>query len=274
MPEAVIVAATRSPIGRAFKGALKDTRPDQLAATMVQAALDQVPELDPTTIDDLMLGCGMPGGRAGLEHGQGGRGAARPRRPARCDDHPLLLLQPADQPDGHARHPRRRGPHLHLRRRRKRQQLQGRRQRHPTGHRRGPQGAGSEPLPGLAVRHRTRPQRRPGGRRSGRVARPAGGRRTARLLHRDGPDRRKRRRSTRHHPGRPGRVRAPVADAGRQGRRERLLGQGDHPGDVAGRHRHGRRRGPAPADHPGRAVRSQTGVPGRRHRHRRQRLPA
>ena len=56
MPEAVIVAAARSPIGRAFKGALKDTRPDQLAATMVQAALDQVPELDPKTIDDLLLG--------------------------------------------------------------------------------------------------------------------------------------------------------------------------------------------------------------------------
>src|SRR5450755_969767 len=65
MPEAVIVAATRSPIGRAFKGALKDTLPDQLAAMMVQAALDQVPELDPTTIDDLMLGCGMPGGEQG-----------------------------------------------------------------------------------------------------------------------------------------------------------------------------------------------------------------
>ena len=52
MPEAVIVAVSRSPIGRAFKGALKDTRPDQLAAWMVQAALDKVPELDPKTIDD------------------------------------------------------------------------------------------------------------------------------------------------------------------------------------------------------------------------------
>jgi acetyl-CoA C-acetyltransferase len=65
MSEAVIVAAARSPIGRAFKGALKDTRPDQLTAMMVQVALDQVPELDPTTIDDLMLGCGMPGGEQG-----------------------------------------------------------------------------------------------------------------------------------------------------------------------------------------------------------------
>ena len=65
MPEAVIVAAARSPIGRAGKGALKDTRPDQLGAMIVQAALDQVPELDPATIDDLLLGCGMPGGEQG-----------------------------------------------------------------------------------------------------------------------------------------------------------------------------------------------------------------
>src|SRR6478609_8769538 len=65
MPEAVIVAVSRSPIGRAFKGALKDTRPDQLAAWMVQAALDKVPELDPKTIDDVLLGCGMPGGEQG-----------------------------------------------------------------------------------------------------------------------------------------------------------------------------------------------------------------
>ena len=65
MPEAVIVAAARSPIGRAVKGAFKDTKPDQLGALMVQAALDQVPELDPATIDDLLLGCGMPGGEQG-----------------------------------------------------------------------------------------------------------------------------------------------------------------------------------------------------------------
>jgi acetyl-CoA C-acetyltransferase len=65
MPEAVIVAAARSPIGRAFKGAFKDTKPDQLAAKMVRAALDQVPELDPASIDDLLLGCGMPGGEQG-----------------------------------------------------------------------------------------------------------------------------------------------------------------------------------------------------------------
>ncbi|MGY1706860.1 acetyl-CoA C-acetyltransferase [Geodermatophilus sp. SYSU D00697] len=65
MPEAVIVATTRSPIGRAFKGSLKDLRPDDLTATIVRAALDQVPALDPTDIDDLILGCGLPGGEQG-----------------------------------------------------------------------------------------------------------------------------------------------------------------------------------------------------------------
>jgi acetyl-CoA C-acetyltransferase len=66
MPEAVIVAAARSPIGRAGKGSLKDVRPDDLAAQIVQAALIQVPELDETEIDDLMLGCGLPGGQQGF----------------------------------------------------------------------------------------------------------------------------------------------------------------------------------------------------------------
>jgi acetyl-CoA C-acetyltransferase len=65
MPEAVIVATARSPIGRANKGSLKDLRPDDLTATIIQAALDKVPELDPTTIDDHYLGCGLPGGESG-----------------------------------------------------------------------------------------------------------------------------------------------------------------------------------------------------------------
>ncbi len=70
MPEAVIVSATRSPIGRAFKGSLKDLRPDDLAATIIQAALAKVPELDPRDIDDLMLGCGLPGGEQGNNLGR------------------------------------------------------------------------------------------------------------------------------------------------------------------------------------------------------------
>jgi len=70
MPEAVIVATARSPIGRAFKGSLKDLRPDDLAATIVRAALDKVPALDPRDIDDLMLGCGLPGGEQGYNMGR------------------------------------------------------------------------------------------------------------------------------------------------------------------------------------------------------------
>jgi len=66
MAEAVIVATARSPIGRAGKGSLTQLRPDDLTAAMVTAALAQVPELDPADIDDLMLGCGLPGGEQGF----------------------------------------------------------------------------------------------------------------------------------------------------------------------------------------------------------------
>jgi len=66
MPEAVIVAAARSPIGRAFKGSLATIRPDDLTVQVVRAALAQVPQLDPTQIDDLALGCGLPGGEQGF----------------------------------------------------------------------------------------------------------------------------------------------------------------------------------------------------------------
>ena len=70
MPEAVIVATARSPIGRAFKGSLKDVRPDDLATLVVRAALDKVPSLDPRDIDDLMMGCGLPGGEQGMNLGR------------------------------------------------------------------------------------------------------------------------------------------------------------------------------------------------------------
>ncbi|MFD3701989.1 acetyl-CoA C-acetyltransferase [Nocardia sp. NPDC058658] len=66
MPEAVIVAAARSPIGRAGKGSLKDMRPDDLTVQMVQAALAQVPALNPAEIEDLVLGCGQPAGESGF----------------------------------------------------------------------------------------------------------------------------------------------------------------------------------------------------------------
>ncbi|MGV0873187.1 acetyl-CoA C-acetyltransferase [Mycolicibacterium sp. XJ879] len=70
MPEAVIVATARSPIGRAAKGSLVDMRPDDLAAQMVRAVLDKVPALDPREIDDLIMGCGQPAGEAGFNVGR------------------------------------------------------------------------------------------------------------------------------------------------------------------------------------------------------------
>ncbi|MDQ6839911.1 MAG: acetyl-CoA C-acetyltransferase [Actinomycetota bacterium] len=65
MPEAVIVATARSPIGRAFKGSLTSLRPDDMAAQMVLAVLAKVPELDPALIEDLMVGNAQPAGEAG-----------------------------------------------------------------------------------------------------------------------------------------------------------------------------------------------------------------
>jgi acetyl-CoA C-acetyltransferase len=70
MPEAVIVSAARSPIGRANKGSLKDLRPDDLTATIVRTALDKIPALDRNTVDDLYLGCGLPGGESGNNMGR------------------------------------------------------------------------------------------------------------------------------------------------------------------------------------------------------------
>lgn len=66
MNDAVIVAAARTPIGRAHKGSLTAMRPDDLAEQAVAAALSQVPELPPNLIDDLYLGCAMPGGEQGF----------------------------------------------------------------------------------------------------------------------------------------------------------------------------------------------------------------
>ncbi|WP_199043324.1 acetyl-CoA C-acetyltransferase [Glycomyces salinus] len=66
MNEAYIVATARSPIGRARKGSLTGVRADDLTAQMVRAAMAKVPALDPDRIDDLLLGCGMPGGEQGM----------------------------------------------------------------------------------------------------------------------------------------------------------------------------------------------------------------
>jgi acetyl-CoA C-acetyltransferase len=70
MPEAVIVSTARTPIGRAFKGSLVNERGDDLAAFIVDAALQKVRALDRGEVDDLMLGCGLPGGEQGFNMGR------------------------------------------------------------------------------------------------------------------------------------------------------------------------------------------------------------
>ena len=65
MPEAVLVSAVRTPVGRAPKGALSTTRPDDLAALVIGAALDRVPGLDRVEVDDVILGCAQPEGESG-----------------------------------------------------------------------------------------------------------------------------------------------------------------------------------------------------------------
>jgi acetyl-CoA C-acetyltransferase len=66
MPEAVIVATARTPIGRANKGSLVDCRPDDLSALIIRSVLDKVPALDPAQVEDIIWGCGQPAGEAGF----------------------------------------------------------------------------------------------------------------------------------------------------------------------------------------------------------------
>src|ERR1700730_6951149 len=70
MPEAVIVAYGRSPIGRAGKGSLVDVRPDDLAAHVTDKVLQKVPQLARGTIDDVICGCGLPAGEQGFNLGR------------------------------------------------------------------------------------------------------------------------------------------------------------------------------------------------------------
>jgi acetyl-CoA acyltransferase len=66
MREVVVVSSVRTPVGRAFKGTLRATRPDELAAMAIKGALDRVPQLDPKEIEDVILGCAMPEGEQGM----------------------------------------------------------------------------------------------------------------------------------------------------------------------------------------------------------------
>src|SRR5208337_470859 len=66
MRDVVIVSAVRTPVGKAYKGTLRATRPDDLAAVAIKGALERVPALDPREIEDVILGCAMPEAEQGM----------------------------------------------------------------------------------------------------------------------------------------------------------------------------------------------------------------
>ena len=66
MREVIIASSVRTPVGRAFKGTLRATRPDELAAIAIKGALERVPQLDPKEIEDVILGCAMPEAEQGM----------------------------------------------------------------------------------------------------------------------------------------------------------------------------------------------------------------
>src|SRR5580658_9030389 len=119
MPEAVIVSSVRTPVGKAPKGALRTVRPDDLAATAIRGALARVPNLDPSEIDDVVLGCATPEAEQGLNVAR--VASRRPTRHMLRDDHqPLLLLWPTGHRtrrqrnrSGLERSPRRRRYRIH-----------------------------------------------------------------------------------------------------------------------------------------------------------------
>ena len=262
MAEAVVVAVARSPIGRAFKGSMVSIRPDDLTVQMIAAALAKVPQLDPADIDDIMLGCGLPGGEQGYNMARVvaimlgydtvpgttvTRYCSSSLQTTRMAYHAIKAGEgdvfvsagvecvsrfAKGSSDGM---PDTKNPVF----------ADGR----------GPLGRGGQ------------------GRRR-RLARPARGRRGPRRLHRHGPDRRERRGAARDHPRRPGRVRRPVAEPGREGAGQRLLAARHHARHAARRHRGERRRRPAAGHHAREGGRTQARVPPRRHRHGRQLLPA
>ena len=139
MPEAVIVATGRTPIGRANKGSLVECRPDDLSALVLRSVLEQVPQLEPRRGGGRHPRLRPAGRRGGLQRRPRGRHPGRARQRARRHGQPLLLLLAADDPHGGPRHPRRRGRRLHRRRRRDGEPLLARRVGHrPAQRRRSP----------------------------------------------------------------------------------------------------------------------------------------
>ena len=264
MPEAVIVATARTPIGRARRGSLVGLRGDDLAATVVAAALAKVPELADTPIDDLMLGCGMPGGEQGYNM-------------ARV----VALLLGQDELPGTT-----------VTRYCSSSLQTTRMAMHAI---RAGEGdvfisAGVETVSSFAQGHQRRAARHPqpalrrGPERAAEQATieasadtgwtdPRGARRAARRVHRDGVDCGERR-GREGQPRGPGRVRGALPEPRREGDEQRVLGPRDHGDNPPGRH--GGRpatTAPVPARPCGR-LGPGAGVPARRHGDRGQRVPA
>ena len=234
MPEAVIVATARSPIGRAFKGSLTSIRPDDLTVQLISAALAKVPQLDPADIDDLMLGCGLPGGEQGFNMARvvavllgydNLPGTTITRYCSSSLQTTRMAFHAIKAGEGDVFISA--GVECVS--------------RFATG------SSDSWPDTRNAVfaGAEDRSAQRADGRRPG-LARPARGRRHPGRLHRDGPDRGEPRRSCAGSPrAEPGRVRRPVAEPGREGAGQRVLAARHHPGHAARRHRGERRRRPA-----------------------------
>ena len=256
MPEAVIVATARSPIGRANKGSLVDIRPDDLAAQIVTAVLAKVPQLDPTTVEDLILGCGQPAGESGFNV------ARVVATLAGLDDVPGVTVNrycsSSLQTIRMAAHAIKAGEGDVF--------VAGGVEtvsRFSAGF--------SDTAPNPVV-PTSRPAHAGTSRRRAAAVVTAGG--PPRHLHRHGPDRRERARVRRCVPHRDGRVRQAVPGSGGRQSGERILRRRDHAGDVARRHRRRQGRWTPCRRHAGRPRRPQAGLPPRRRDHCRQCLPA
>ena len=185
MPEAVIVDAIRTPIGRAVKGSLKTVRADDLAAIPLKALIERNPQLEQTSIGDVMMGCGYGEGESGLQH-RAHRRAAGGHRPPRAGHAPSTASAP------------------------------------PRCRRRGWPSTRSRPARATPTSPpASRPSRAPGRGSQfefNHAARRLGGLALQRL-HPDGHDRRERRRELQRQPRGPGRVGADLPDARGGGRR-------------------------------------------------------
>ena len=242
MPEAVIVDAARSPIGRAFKGSLAQLRPEETAAYIVDKLLERNPDVSPEIIEDVYCGCGMP---QGLQAFNVARIIA-------------LLSEQLPQTVTGTTISRYCASSLDA-------------IRHAANAIKAGEGD-AYVAAGVEFVCRFNERTEPAGRRRPQPE-PDRRERPAQRLHRHGPDRGQRREEVRGQPRRHGQVRAALAGARRRLAGGRLLRPRDRPGDRPGRQRGRQGRRPARLVDAREALRAARGVR-RRRRHRRQLVPA